>query len=151
MKRPMTLIGFIIATVFCGIYTLVQLFGLAVIIDLLTATGVTGGATLAVVMILTIALCVLALVFNAVAISAWGKNPEGYKKKRGMVITATVFNFIIMLLLIIGMASGVVGVLDVLLLIAVLATNVLAYIDLGLEKRRVQKLEQAKQQEVVAE
>lgn len=136
MKRVMTLVGFIVATALLGIYSLIQLIGVAAIIDLLTATGVQGGALLAVVIIITLALCVLALVFNAIAITAWKKDAAGYKKKKAMVITATVFNFVIILLLIIGMASGAVGVLDVLLLLALLAANVLAYVDMGLEKKR---------------
>ena len=148
----MTLIGFIIATSLLGIYTIIQLVGIAAIIDFLSATtGVEGGATLAVVLIITLALCVLALVFNAIAISAWNKDPAGYKKKKGLVITATVFNFVIILLLIIGMVSGACGVLDVLLLPALIAANVLAYVDMGLEKKRVASAQLVEKDETVTE
>lgn len=136
MKRVMTLVGFIVATAFISIYTLIQLIGVAAIIDALSAANVSGGATLAIVLIITLALCVLALVFNAIAITAWKKDAAGYKKKKAMVITATVFNFVLILLLIIGMVSGAVGVLDILLLLALLTANVLAYVDMGLEKKR---------------
>lgn len=151
MKRVMTLVGFIISTVLLGIYSLIQLIGIAAIIDALSAVGAEGSATLAIVLIITIALCVLALVFNAIAITAWKKDAAGYKKKKGMVITAIVFNFILILFLIIGMASGVVGVLDILLLIALIAANVLAFVDMGLEKKRVAAAQQPVETEQAAE
>ncbi|MBP3619901.1 MAG: hypothetical protein J6J24_04495 [Clostridia bacterium] len=151
MKRVMTLIGFIISTSLLGLYTLIQLVCVAAIIDHFSATGIQGGATLAVIFLITLALCIVTLVFNAIAISAWKKDPLGYKKKKGIVITATVFNFITILFLIIGMFSGAVGVLDILLLFALIATNVLAYVDMGIEKKRVALNKPVERDEITAE
>lgn len=142
MKRPLTLIGFILGTVMHSIYTVAELFLIALIIDLIVSAGATTSVFTAVILLITVALSIVSLIFNAIAISAWNKSPEGYRKKRGIIITAIVFNFIVVFFLVIGMTSGSVGVLDILLMLSIIAANVLAFVDLGREKRRVARLQE---------
>lgn len=140
MKRPMTLTAGILATVMHSVYTIFELIVFAALIDAVAGAG-SGAATVVVIMGLTLALSVVSIVFNAIAITAWNKDAERFIKKRGMVITAIVFNFIVALFIIIGMiAYAAVGVVDVLLLLVCIASNVLYIVDLCLEKKRVAKL-----------
>ncbi len=144
MKRPMTLTAFIIGTVVQAIYACFSLFTLTLVIDLLSAsTETTGVVTVVALCLVELAFAVVSLVLNALAIKAWNKSPEFYTKGKGKIITATVFNFIMIVLLIIGIAGSTEGVpvLNILIILALIATNVLAYVDLGLEKKRVAKLE----------
>ena len=137
MKRPLTLTGFIIGTVALGIQTIFELIGIALIFELLTATGAPGAIVFGVVGLLTIALVVVSLVFNILGITAWNKNAEGYQKKRKFVITAVVLNFVVVLLMLIGMLMGSFSVISLIVMLALIATNVLAIVDLAREKNKV--------------
>lgn len=141
MRRPITLVGFILGTVMHSVYTIAELFVVALIIDLVVSAGATTSTFMALILLITLALSIISLVFNAIAISAWNKKPEAYKKKRGIIITAIVFNFIVVLLLIIGMTGKTVGVFDIIFMISLIATNVLAIVDLAREKGKVNKIQ----------
>ncbi len=144
MKRPMTLTAFIMGTVVQAIYACFSLFTLTLVIDVLSAsTDTTGAATVLALCLVELAFAVVSLVLNALVIKAWNKSPEFYKKEKGKIIAATVFNFIMIVLLIIGIAGSTEGVpvLNIIIILALIATNVLAYVDLGLERKRVEKLE----------
>lgn len=138
MKRPMTLTGAILGTVAQAIYTCFSLFSLTLIIDLLSAGANSGAATIVAIMLLDLALAVTTLILNALSITTWKKSPELYRKKRGLLIATTVFNFIFVLLSIISMVmNGQAAVLSIIICIVLVATNVLFYVDLGLESKRV--------------
>ena len=144
MKRPMTLTGFILATVSTAIYAGYSMFALTLVIDILSSTSATGGATALALLILDLAIAVVTLVLNAVSIKAWNRGPEAYKKYKGIVIAATVFNFIMIVSLIVGIATTTAEtfpILNIIIILALVAANVLAYVDLGLEGKRVAKLE----------
>lgn len=144
MKRPMTLTGFILATVSTAIYAGYSMFVLTLVIDILSSTSATGGATALALLILDLAIAVVTLVLNAVSIKAWNRGPEAYKKYKGKVIAATVFNFIMIVSLIVGIATTTAEtfpILNIIIILALVAANVLAYVDLGLEGKRVAKLE----------
>ena len=143
MRRIPSLTGFIIGTVMTAVYTGFELFTFALIIDLIFGLDAQAGVSLAmIVMLLTLALSIVTLVLNACSINCWKKSPEGYKKKKGTIIASIVFNFIVVLLIIIGMAMNTegnsFGVLDILMIIALVATNILAFVDLGMEKKRAE-------------
>lgn len=142
MKRPMTLTGGILGTVMQAIYTCYSLFALTLVIDLISSSsGATGATTAIVIMLLDLALAVTTLVLNALCITTWNKSPEQYRKKRGLLIATVVFNFIFDILSIISMVmNGQVAVLSVIIIIALIATNVLILVDLGLESKRVARL-----------
>lgn len=141
MKRPMTLVAFIISTVFLGIEALLELIALIETINVAIKWGASSLTTSIIISILLYGVVVVAIVFNAISISAWNKNKEGFKKKKSKIITAIVFNFIVVLFALISLivgASAPVAFL-VLIFLALVATNVLAFVDLGIEKNRIEK------------
>lgn len=141
MKRPMTLAAGIVATVLNALYVVLTMFSISIIIAALTS--VAGGETaavatyVAIVTLISLAVVVVTLVLNAVAITGYKCDAEKYRRKRGVIIAAIVFNMILTVLLIVGMAGGAVGWLDILLLIGSVAASVLYIVDLCLEKKRV--------------
>lgn len=136
MKRVMTLVGGIIGVVFDAIYSVIMLIGIAAILDLLA--GAEGSALFAVIGILETVLGIVTLILNAVTIGAYNCAHEKYAKKRGLIITAVVFNFLLALLLIISLASAV-TLITILVMLASIATGVLLIVDLCLENKRVAK------------
>ncbi len=140
MKRPMTLVAFILSTVFLGIDTILELISIPALIQIISSGyGSAMGGVIAITIIL-IAFIIVALVFNAICIPKWSASVGEYAGKRGFIITTVVLNFIIVLLMIISMAIGAITVMAVLLLLVLTATNVLVLIDLNMEKARVQAM-----------
>lgn len=133
MKRPLTLTGFILGTIFLGIEAIA---GLILFIDFMNYTG---NSIVIVALGLALALSIVSLIFNAISIPAWNKSPEVYRRKRGIIITAIVFNFIIVLFTIIGFASGETNpnMLTILEILGIIAANVLGIIDLTRESKKV--------------
>ncbi len=132
----------ILGTVFDAIFSVIMLIGLTAILEV--AEGATGTATFTVVAIITIALGVIALVFNAICISGFSCKPETYRKKRGLIITAVVFNFLLALILLITVFNSP-QVINILVLLSSIAAGVLLIVDLALENKRVAKLQAAEQ------
>ncbi|MBO5394891.1 MAG: hypothetical protein J6A28_03195 [Clostridia bacterium] len=130
MKRPMTLIGAILGTVVSAVISVLMAIGLVAILDL--AAGAEGVATVMVVGILELAVFVVALVMNIVAITAWAKDAAGFKKKKAILITAVIFNFIAA---IIGFIAATVGY--IVMALVLIAAAVLFIVDVALEGKRV--------------
>lgn len=147
MKRPMTLIGGILGTVVqCLLvyeaFTLMVLFG-----ELLGSSTDDSVVMVMAITILLLGTSVVALIFNAVAIAAWAKPANLYKKNRGYIITAVVLNFIIVVLSLIGFSSnGAITSVAGLEILALIAAGVLFIVDLSIEGKRVAKLEQPAQE-----
>ena len=141
MKRPLTLTSAILGTVFQGILALESIILFIAMMDLVA--GATGAGTLAIVMIITIAIAVLGLIFNILSIPTWNKAPEVFRKKRGVIITAIVFNLLIVVLSLIGYADegATVNFLSILMLLCLIAASVMYIVDLATEKKRVAELE----------
>lgn len=141
MKRPLTLTSAILGTVFQGILALESVILFIAMMDLVA--GATGAGTLAIVMIITIAIAVLGLIFNILSIPAWNKAPEVFRKKRGVIITAIVFNLLIVVLSLIGYAGEgtTVNFLSILMLLCLIASSIMFIVDLATEKKRVAELE----------
>ena len=155
MKRPLSLSAFIIGTVFYGIEVFSTLIVLSVVIPLTMynpeqAGGVGGvdgyynasiGAIVA-VFVLMLAFAITSLVLNACAISSWNKPHETYLKKRGLIITAVVLNFIVIVLEFAGFFLYF-NPFSVFTLLGIITANVLVIVDLCLENGRVRKLAEA--------
>ena len=140
MKRPMTLVAFIISTVFLGIDAVVDLLAILNYVDIVTRWGGNLLITSLIISILLFSVVVVAIIFNAMSISAWNKNKERFKKKKSQIITAIVFNFIVILFALITLIVTATPVaFFVLILFALVATNVLAFVDMGIEKNRIEK------------
>lgn len=130
MKRLCTLIGSIVAVVLDAIFVIVMLMGLAMILDALS--GVKGTLSFAIIALLEIAVCVLALVFNAMVIPTFSASHEKYLKKRGTIIAAIVFNAILSVLALISLNNALI----IFLLLASLAAITLYVVDMALESKR---------------
>ena len=129
MKRPLSLVGFIVATAVLGIDLMFEFIGLAVLLGL-------GGFLWVFIGLIGIAFVIVALVFNAISISSWNKKPENYKK--GFVLATVIINFALVLFLIIGLALGSTAILmSILLIHALVATNVLVLIDLSKANKEI--------------
>ena len=139
----MHLVGAIVGTVFTAIYTVIMLIGITAIFELLSAAGgAPGSGLLAVVSLLILVVGLLALIFNAMVIGAFSWDHEKYAKKRGKIVAAIVFNFLLALL----MTLSVIGNFNMfafLVLLASLAAAVLMIVDLALEGKRVAKAQAA--------
>lgn len=123
MKRTLTLVGFIISTVFLGIDAVLELIGLPLVFALFTEPAL---IFVAVIALATIALVIVSLVFNIIGITAY----KNYDKRKKSVKTAIVLNFILVGLLLVSMIMGSFAIMSILLVLALVAANVLAIIDL---------------------
>lgn len=146
MKRTLTLIGAILGTVANAIYTLITLIGfLALQLIFNVSTGESIPAFVLIVLIIDLVLCIVSLIFDAISISAWNKEPEGYKKKKGIIITSIVFDFLTIIALLVNFS-----VVSVLFALTLIASNVLKIIDLSNEDKKVKEfLEQKAKPQVV--
>ncbi|MBQ8909153.1 MAG: hypothetical protein IJY90_02595 [Clostridia bacterium] len=133
MKRPLTLTGAILATVGQGIYGILALLAFITYCEF-------GVLTYIIVALLITLVVLTALVMNIVSIGAWNKDKDGYKKLKGIIITAVVLNFVVVLnqlldLFAAGVSVGIV-VLYFLLIGLNVAGNVLMLVDLSKEGKR---------------
>ncbi len=151
MKRALTLTSAIMGTVFQGILALESIIFFIAMMDLVA--GASGAGTLAIVMIITIAIAVLGLLFNILSIPAWNKAPEVFRKKRGIIITAIVFNLLVVVLSLIGFAGEGTSVsfLSILMLLCLIAASIMYIVDLATEKKKVAELEAQNATEEVTE
>lgn len=134
MKRPLSLVAFILATVFTAVYNVILIIGLTAIFPVLSdLSKVPGGSTVVIILFLQVAVFLITMILDIVGIAKSTKAPDVYKK--GAVITATVFNFITAITLLFTELS----ILPILVIVVLVAANVLVYVDLSKEgKRRAQ-------------
>ena len=143
-KRPLTLTAGILGTVASAFYTVLCLlatFGVGILADAGSDLNATPGATAVlgfamVIMIILVAICVVTLVLNAVSISGFGCTPENFTKKRGVIITAIVFNLLVFLYILYSVIISF-SILNLVIGIVLVAATVLYIVDLCLEKKRV--------------
>ncbi len=143
MKRNNTVIATILGTVANAYQLVINLISVFAIFGLLADAGagasVAAMLTVIIITILMLAVLVVAFVLTCRIFKYMNETPEVYKSKKGLIIAAIVFNFLVVLLLCIGGFEGsifgiIMNVLSILLLVA---TNVLYIVDLCLEKNRV--------------
>lgn len=144
MKRPLSLVAFIAGAIIQTIYVFFALFLLTLFIDVLSTDGVdaTGIVSLIVILAFELVFAIVSLIFNALSISSWNKSSEVYKKKRGIIITAIVLNFIFVVFMIVAFVIGVsTSALNIIVMVLLTIVDALAIIDLILENKRVKKIE----------
>ena len=101
MKRVKTLVGSILATVSHGITTLVLLVYMlsldTLILQWEMASGYAfvGEGTLYAILIFALLVALTSLILNSIAIRTWKQDISTFKKSKGLLVAATVFNFII--------------------------------------------------------
>lgn len=142
MKRALTLTGAILGLVGGAFLSIIYLITLIGTIELMSYGYGAGPLVLAIILV---AVSVLGLVFSAVCIAPWNKPAEGYKKKKGTIITAVVFNFIsalATLIMLIAGFSGWVVILMILGMLLAIASAVLLLVDVCAESGRIEKAAQ---------
>ena len=150
MKRNLSLIAIIMATVVFGIQLILNTMDFVVIISALSAysgdfTSVEM-ASLGMVLALYIfllAFIVVAFILTILMFKYVNASPEEYAKKKGTTIAAIVFNFLVMILLVISfIGASNVGTLifSIICFIALVVATVMIIVDLATEKKKVEKL-----------
>ena len=114
MKRALTLTGAILGLVGGAFLSIIYLITLIGTIELMSYGYGAGPLVLAIILV---AVSVLGLVFSAVCLAPWNKPAEGYKKKKGTIITAVVFNFISALATLIMLIAGFSGWVVILMIL----------------------------------
>ncbi len=135
MKRPMTLVASIIATVFFGIEVFATFIGLVAVADLASSVGASLPGYFYAVMVITLLFVATSLVLNILCIPTWNKSFEIYRKRRGVHISTLVFNFLSVVMVLIGTSEWT--FYTVLFILAVVATIALYIVDLCLENKRM--------------
>ncbi len=147
MKRINTMVATILGTVANAYQLVINIISVFAIIGLLADAGagssMTAVLTVVIVTVLLLAVLLVAFILTCRVFKYMNEKPEVYKSKKGLIIAAIVFNFLVVALLCYGGFSGnvfgiIMNVLSILLLVA---TNVLYIVDLCLEKRRVAKMD----------
>ena len=141
MKRVMTLVAAIIGTSFLGICALVWLFEFSFIMEAIRVGEYYGNVWTAIDSVWGFVAAVPAVIFNALAITAFKCSHENYLKKRSIVITAAAFDFLWALGLLIGFIVVSIDPMLVLMFLAFIAVGVLMLIDMKLENARLAKLD----------
>lgn len=148
MRRKLAFSGFILGTIITAITAFFMLIGGILAIEILSSMD--AGASIAIIVV-EVLFFVATLVLNAVSISAT-TTAKKFDRRKGLVITTIVFNFLAMLVYIMpmtaeGLPAGFI-VVYVLLMLALIASNVLVIVDLSLNKKAIKKEENMDKQEV---
>lgn len=101
-----------------------------------------------IISILFFVIAILSIVFNGIVIGLWNKTSEEFNKKKGLTITAIVFDFLVVIAAIVLMCLGSYGLAVLLLVIAMLlaiASAVMLLVDLCMENKRGSKQDAAAQ------
>lgn len=141
MRNKLGFIGSILGTCFAGISSIVFLAALALLIDLMSALGESSLLTL-LIMIIALAVVVLALIFNILSIVA-SNNIEKMNKKKGIIITAIIFDFIASVLLFYAIINKF-STLDLLCALGLIASAILLICGLSGLKKQIMKVEEEK-------
>lgn len=142
IKRPMTLVASIIATVFLSIAFIVDIISIALLSDLAREAGTTIPSTIITGLIIGMSLILVALLLNILNIRVWNYTAEKFKKNKGIYITAIVFVLFIAFLAMISLSNSDSIVWTIFYMIAMLASGTLYIVDLCLENKRVLQLAQ---------
>lgn len=91
MKRPLTLVGFILTTITNTIFTIVTLISLVFLLSNLSFLG-SNGATIILIVCSVFLVAIVGLLFNAFCIQVWNKDLENYKLLKNRILTSVIIN-----------------------------------------------------------
>ena len=135
--RVCLLIGLILSTICYALYTVVSLIGMFGIFGMLSSgdaiLNMAGYIYLGIILLVFI-FCLLGLVFSSISFTRVGMAPEKFAEKKGIPTTIIVFNFIIAVLLLIGVIQEV-NVLSIFVLLALVASAILMIVDIKKNKK----------------
>lgn len=131
-KRALTLTGGILGTIVTAVITVLLTIAALGTLGLTATVGyAAAGVVLGVIMLIFVAFSVTALVLNAVSITAWNGDAQKYAKRRPVIITAVVFNLLLVLYFIYNMAvagPNAVAIVESIIFIVGLALASIFYI-----------------------
>lgn len=149
VKRPYLLSGLIVNIICFAILSIsciINIFAVAAALSGVDVSGAEGTIVFVfLVYILLLAFCILGIVFSAVSITRLRLSPSEFAKKRGMIITAFVFNVIIVVLTLIGLISSF-NVLSLIMALILICAAVFIMLD-TLRNNKYVKEEQATAQD----
>lgn len=130
MRKKLALTGFILATCISAIAVLAMIMSAIFVIDVVA--GSAGSGLIIAVIVLEVLFFIGSLVLNAVAIPTTSSASK-FKKRKGLVITAIVFNFIAVFMYILSMTTGIDSstFMSIIFMLALIAANVLIIVDLA--------------------
>lgn len=141
--RICLLIGLILSTVLYAYYAISCLVGIVGVIGMIS--GASGDAVFQTAGIMTIGIMVvmiifgiLGLIFSSISFNRVAMDPKKMAGKKGLPITVSVFNFILAVLILIGLTEGV-DALSIICLIGFIASAVLLIIDIARNKTLLNK------------
>ena len=158
--RICLLIGLILSTVLYAYYAISCLVGIVGVVGMIS--GASGDAVFQTAGFMTIAIMavmiifgILGLIFSSVSFNRVAMDPQKMAGKKGLPITVAVFNFILAILILIGLTEGV-DALSIICLLCFIASAVLIIVDVArnktlLNKQNVQTSEVEKQEEIKQE
>ena len=133
MRRPFTLVAGILGTVIFSIFSILLVAELTTIDYFFITVG-------EIIMLTIFSLFeITSLILNAISISAYENSNEVYNKKRPLLLTTIVFNFIVAALFFATMSFGSdtsTIILFLILIFALIAVNVFYILDLSLENKK---------------
>ena len=107
--------------------------------DILSILGELDDTFVALVTLLALACVILiavALIFNAICISKWNKSKEDFAMSKGMLNGTIILNFVIVgIIVLLGIVNKYIDAMGIVLILALVATNVLALVELNSEKK----------------
>ena len=141
--RICLLIGLILSTVLYAYYAISCLVGIVGVIGMISgasgdAVFQTAGFMTIAIMVVMIIFGVLGLIFSSVSFNRVAMDPKKMAGKKGLPITVSVFNFILAVLILIGLTEGV-DALSIICLIGFIASAVLLIIDIARNKTLLNK------------
>ena len=149
VKRPYLLSGLIVNIICFAILSISGIINIFAVAAALSGVDVSGAESMIVfvflVYILLLAFCILGIVFSAVSIARLRLSPSEFAKKRGMIITAFVFDIIIVVLILIGLISTF-SVLSLIMALILICAAVFIMLD-TLRNNKYVKEEQATAQD----
>ena len=143
--RICLLIGLILSTILYAYYTISCFVGIIGVAGIMSGSGnvddavfQTAGIMTIGIMVVMIIFGILGLIFSSVSYNRVSMDPKKMAGKKGLPITVSVFNFILAVLILIGLTEGV-DALSIICLIGFIASAVLIIIDIARNKTLLNK------------
>ena len=135
MRRKLAFSGFITATCITALLSFVMFIALIYLINILSIivneAERTAGMLATIIMAITVLFSIACLILNSCSISST-TTAQKMNKRKGLVITSIVFNFIIIFfLLAVSVENGATAVFYIICMLGLIASNVLILIDVA--------------------
>lgn len=135
MRRKLAFSGFITATCITALLSFVMFIALIYLINILSIivneAERTAGMLATIIMAITVLFSIACLILNSCSISST-TTAQKMNKRKGLVITSIVFNFIVIFfLLAVSVENGATAIFYIICMLGLIASNVLILIDVA--------------------